>query len=110
MKDSVTNFEYDDNLDSLYLYSGLNEDVMGVISFSNLIFDVGVSGKLVGLEIENASKLLNIKANSLLKISDVKIFVQKQGNVVLLGFRINVGKETLRYNYVIPKEKIALNC
>ena len=110
MRNGDVDFEYDVALDSLYIYSGLNEDVLGVINFGNLIFDVGVSGKLVGLEVENISEVLGFKIDDLLKINEAKLFVQKQGDVVFLGFRINIGKEVLRYSYVIPKEKIALIC
>jgi len=109
-KKKSTNFEYNLNLDSLYLYSGIKEDVFGTINVGNLIFDVGVSGKLVGLEIENASEIFNVAPKLLQLIKDCKLFVKKQGNVVLLGFRFNIKKEIFNYNYVVTKNKIPLSC
>jgi len=104
------NFEYNENLDSLYLYSGLNEDVFGVINVGNFVFDVGVSGKLVGLEIENASKFFEMGLTMLSSIMEPKLFVRKQGNSILLGFGFKINNKSFNYNYMIPKNKLALTC
>ena len=105
-----TNFEYNSNLDSLYLYSGINEDVFGTINVGNLIFDVGVSGKLIGLEIENASEIFNVAPKLLPLIEGCKLFVKKQGNAIFLGFRFNIKKEIFNYSYIVTKTKIPLSC
>lgn len=105
-----TNFEYNLNLDSLYLYSGIKEDIFGTINVGNFIFDVGVSGKLIGLEIENASEIFNVTPKLFQLIKDCELFVKKQGNVILLGFRFNIKKEIFNYNYMVTKNKIPLSC
>ena len=105
-----SNFEYNSDLDSLYIYSGINEEVLGVINVGNLIFDVGISGKLVGLEIESASKVFNVAQKLFQLIKDCKLFVKKQGNIVFLGFAFNIGKQTFNYNYMVTKDKISLSC
>ncbi|MBU2562198.1 MAG: DUF2283 domain-containing protein [Nanoarchaeota archaeon] len=103
-------FEYNSELDSLYLYSGINENVLGVINIEDLIFDVGVSGKLVGLEIENASKVFNVNPQLFSKLDNCKLFVKKQGNLIFLGFRFNIMKEIFNYSYMVAKDKIAITC
>ena len=82
--------EYNNELDSLYIYSGLNEEVIGSISAGDLIFDIGQSGKLVGVEVENASELLQLKPSKFEEIERAKVGVEKRGNMIFLMFRFQL--------------------
>lgn len=109
--DVSKNFEYDKEIDSLYIYNNdQSEEIIGSIPIGNLIFDIGTSGRLVGLEIDNASSFLNIDPKLLMNIKTAKIWVKKQGNILSLGFSIMAAKETLNYAYMISKDKIAMTC
>ena len=102
-----TEIEYNFNLDSLYLYSGRKEDVIGSIDVYNFVFDIGSSGKVIGVEVENVSKLFNLKPEMLKNIDGAKIIVKREGNMLVLGFNIDMKQKVYNYNYLIPRGNIS---
>ncbi len=104
-------FEYDAELDIFYIYNNQSgEDVAGSVGFGNVIYDVSVSGKVVGLEIDNASRVFNITPTLLEKVENANISVQVQKNMLLLAFVISVNKQVHTFSYVIPKNKVSITC
>ena len=55
-------FEYIAEGDMFYIYNKSDEDIVGSLPVGNFVFDVGISGKIVGLEIDNASEIFGISA------------------------------------------------
>ena len=105
------NFEYDSELDALYIYNSLdNEEIMGSIPFGSLVFDISKSGKLVGLEIDNASVFLKIGKEQLSKINSTSLFIRKQGDMLMLGYAVILDKKEYNFAYAIPQKKIAITC
>jgi uncharacterized protein YuzE len=107
----MKNFEYDPELDSLHIYTDSEDKIEGSISIGNFIFDISTSGKYIGLEIENASSVLNASPEEIVSnIQEANIKVVKQKNVILLMYFVLIGKRELTQSLVIPKNKIALTC
>ncbi len=105
------NFEYDSDVDSLYIYnSDGSESIKGSIVVNSLIFDIGVTGKALGVEIENASEFLNIPKIALNQIKDAKLKVITKGNILYLCFLVDSGMKIYNFNYMIPQSKISLTC
>lgn len=105
------NFEYNEEVDSLYIYGkeAEREDVAGSIVVGNLIFDISTSGNFVGLEVDNASKVFNISPELLSKIEGAKITSSIQGNIILLAFVIKLDKKEYNFSYMVPRNKIVLS-
>lgn len=104
------NFEYNEELDSLYIYSDKaeKEEVIGSIIAGNLVFDISGNGNFIGLEIDNASKVFGISPEILSRIEATKLTTIVQKNVINLTFVIKVDKKEFNYSYIVPKNKIAL--
>ena len=67
------NFEYNSEEDILYIYKNNNPvTISGSIVYNNLIFDVASDGAISGIQIENASKFLNIPTKLLENIKNTK--------------------------------------
>lgn len=103
--------EYDPGLDILYIYNNPDkEKILGSLPIANLIFDIGLSGKLVGLEIDNASKLFGVKTTILSSAKSAKLMIKKQNNVFFLGFKIMLPQKEYNFSYIVSPNKIALPC
>ncbi len=54
------NYEYEEDLDILYVNNNLNkEKVIDNLVFGNIVIDFGEDGKVLGIEIDCASRLFN---------------------------------------------------
>jgi len=54
----MKNYEYEEDLDILYINNNFKkEKVIGNLVFGNIVIDIGESGKVLGIEIDCASKL-----------------------------------------------------
>lgn len=104
------NFEYDERIDNLTIYhnQAKNEPVLGSIVVGNLIFDIGVSGSFVSLEIDNASKIFNLTKENLIEIKEAKIKSVAYGNMILLIYSIFANNKEYERTLMIPKNKIQL--
>ena len=103
------NFEYDSELDNFYIYSNEeNEEVLGSIALGNFIYDIGNSGKVLGLEIDNASQVFNVSVQLLINATNAKINVITSGNMLMLKFNISLYQKELMYTNIIPRNKISI--
>ena len=60
-------YEYEEDLDILYINNNLQkEKVLGNLVFGNIVIDIGENGKVLGIEIDCASKLFNLKPEQLI--------------------------------------------
>lgn len=64
-KQTNYSYDYESDLDILHVYSSdIKEGIKGCVSIGDINIDVGYNDKIIGVEIEEASKLL--KAHPLL--------------------------------------------
>lgn len=73
----MKNYEYEENLDILYINNNFEkEKVVGSLVFGNIVIDIGENEKVLGIEIDCASKLFNFPSEQLnnLKISKLPPF------------------------------------
>ncbi|MFH1425185.1 MAG: DUF2283 domain-containing protein [archaeon] len=106
------NFEYNSELDSLYIYGekAKDEPVLGSLVFENLVFDIGTAGSFVGIEVDNASKLFGVAPKVLSKITNARTKTNVRGKVISLSFMVQVDKKEYNYSYMAMKDKVALTC
>lgn len=101
------NFEYASDGDMLYINGDTDEEVMGSLPVGNLVFDVGRSGRITGLEIDNASELLKIPKEKMREIQ-AELVVRTENEILFIGFVVKHGHKTFESFYLIPKDKISL--
>jgi|SRR3989344_6937372 len=104
------NFEYNLEVDSLYIYGDKaeREDVIGSIVVGNLAFDISANGNFIGLEVDNASQVFHILPELLSKIEDAKLTTSVQGNIIILAFAIKLDKKEYNFSYIVPRNRITL--
>lgn len=62
----MTRYDYDENLDILHIYtSEIDDGVKGGLNYGNFNIDIGADDKVVGIELEGASSLLNMSPEAL---------------------------------------------
>lgn len=107
MKDK--NFEYDSELDNFCIYSNKDkEDIQGSIAMGNFVYDIGSSGKVVGLEIDNASQIFDVSPILFKNAEDAKLSVSLGNNMLLLKFSILLGKKEFVYTSIVPQDKLSI--
>jgi uncharacterized protein YuzE len=107
----TTEIDYEEDLDLLYISNNSNkEKVFGTLVFGNLVFDVGTDGKILGAEIDCASKLFNLSQEQLIALRNAKILINTVNNMLTLGVFVEVNSIERTYQYVISNKKISLTC
>jgi hypothetical protein len=66
--------------------------------------DIGESGKVLGIEIDCASKLFNFPAEQLNSLNLAKVQVMRVGNMVTLGIALATSIKEHTFQFVIPQE------
>ena len=64
--------------------------------------------KVIGIEIEGASSLLNMSEASLSSLDDVKIIVKKAGNILFIGFSVIKKEQKSTIQFSVPLQKPAV--
>lgn len=100
-------FRYVSDGDVLYINGESDEEVMGSLPVGNLVFDVGKSGRITGLEIDNASELLKIPKEKMREIQ-AELVVRTENEILFIGFVVKHGHKTFESHYMVPKDKISL--
>ena len=78
--------DYEDDLDILYIYNNYDkEEVISNLVLGNFVIDIGETCKVLGVEIDCASKLFNFSSEQLNNLQVAKIQVMKIGNMLTLG-------------------------
>ena len=105
----MKNVEYNAEIDSLSMYKEGKRDVFGSVTIGNFIIDVDNQGKIISLEIDNASEILGITQKKLQEIEDAKINIVCQNNVVMVRYQINFKKTTSIHtgSIIIPQQKLS---
>jgi len=99
------NYDYEEDLDILYIYNNpMNEKVEGNLVFGNVVIDIGENGKVLGVEIDCASKLFKFSMEQLNNLSVAKIEVMRLGNMVTWGIVLATTKKEYNFQFAVPKE------
>ncbi len=102
-----SNFEYNEEIDSLRVYKDKGKkEIMGTVVIGNFIWDVNKDGKIAGLEIDNASDVLNIPSDYLKEIKSAKIDVVNHNGLLMLRYFLSFAKQTYNGSVAITEEKI----
>ena len=107
MKDK--NFEYDAELDNFSIYSNKDEEIIGSLPFGNFIYDIGLSGEVIKVEIDNASKVFNVSPEVFKLAEEATLSVTTDRNMLILGFRIKLNKQIFVFYNSIPRNKINIS-
>ena len=109
----MKNYEYEEDLDILYINNNLEkEKVESNLVYGNMIIDVGENGKVLGIEIDCASKLFNFPSEQLKSLKLAKIQVMKIGNMLTLSIELKTSIKEHTFQFAIPQEtnKVTLVC
>ena len=99
------NFEYEEDLDILYVNNNPDkEKVAGNLVFGNLVIDVGEEGKVLGIEIDCASKLFNFPSEQLKELETAKVQIMKIGSMLTLGIATATPIKEHSFQFTISKE------
>lgn len=102
-------YDYDEDLDILHVYSSeTKEGVKGCISIGYATIDVSYDNKIIGLEIEEASKIFRISRDILSSLENVDLRVIKMGNVLLIGVTLEKGQTKTNFQINFPIQKTPL--
>jgi len=101
----MENYEYEEDLDILYISNNqAKENPVGNLVFGNIVIDIGEEGKVLGIEIDCASKFFNFPAEQLKELQVAKIQVIKVGNMITLGVVIATQTKEHSFQFVVPQE------
>lgn len=107
MKD--INYEYDNDLDIFNIYSAeIKEGVKGCISIGYFTIDISPNNKIVGVEIEEASKLFKVSPEVLLNPDNVDLIIRNESNMLLIGISLNKGMINSHFQFNLPSQRVPL--
>ncbi len=96
-------YDYDGDLDILHVYnSEISNGIKGGITYGSFNIDIGYDDKVVGIELEGASTLLNMPENTLSNLDSVNMITRKVGNILFIGFTVIKGKQTSTLQVNVP--------
>lgn len=85
-------YDYDSELDILHVYSSeINEGIKGCLSIGDFNIDIGRDNKVVGIEIEEASKNLRLNSEILSSLDKADIVIRKTRNMLFMGVAVMKG-------------------
>ncbi len=109
----MKNYEYEEDLDILYIKNNFEEEkVVSNLIFGNIVIDIGENGKVLGIEIDCASKLFNFPSEQLNNLKVAKIQVMKIGNILTLGIALTTPLKEHTFQFAISQEtsKVPIAC
>ncbi len=109
----MKNYEYEEDLDILYINNNFEkEKVVGNLVFGSIVIDVGENGKVLGIEVDCASKLFNFPLEQLSNLDMAKIKVMRIGNMLTLGIVLATPIKEHTFQFAIPQRtgSIPISC
>jgi len=102
-------YDYDSELDIFHVYSeDIKEGVKGCMSIGDFNIDVGNDNKIIGIELEQASKNLNIPSKVLSSLDNVNLIVRKSGNTLFMGIGVIKGTIKSFTHVTAPSNQISI--
>ncbi len=102
-------FEYNEEGDVFYISRNEgNEEVVGSIPIGDVVYDIGASGKVIGLEIDNASEVFGVEPEIINEATNARFSVRVQGGILFICFMINLANKNYEFSYALPRNKIPI--
>jgi len=96
---------YDEEFDILRFHKSGEKSKYSIEAFDNLIVDMNFENKAVGIEIHNASKVLNISKDELKNIKEAKLRNIIQGLNFGIAYELKLPKGTIESQIMMPQAK-----
>lgn len=104
-----TKYDYDKDLDIFHVYtSEIDSGIKGGLTYGNFNIDIGENGKILGIELEGASSILNMAPEKLASLDSARLIIRKTGNLLFIGFSVVKGAENSIIQVNVPMEKECL--
>jgi|SRR3989338_4075916 len=98
-------YEYESDLDILYIDNNPNrEKVDGSLAFGNIVIDLGFDGKVLGVEVDCASRFFKLSEEQLSNLKVANVQVMKVGNMITLGIAIATDVKEYVFQFTVPQE------
>ena len=102
----MRDYDYEEDLDILYINNNRErEKIEGSLIFGNVVIDVGFDGKVLGAEIDCASKFFNLDENQLKGLMVTKVNIMRLGNITTMGIMIATRAKEYVFQFVVPRER-----
>ena len=98
---------YDEEFDSLHFYKSGEKSKYSIKAFDNIIIDMNFENKTVGIEIHNASKVLNVSKNELKNIKEAKLRNIMQGLNLGVAYELKLSKSIIESQVMMPQSKMS---
>lgn len=99
----MNDYEYEEDLDILYISNNNSkEKPEGNLVIGNMVIDVSKNGKVLGVEIDCASKMFNISSEVLNSLKSAHVKVMKMSNMVVLGVIILTSTKEYSLQIALP--------
>jgi len=101
----INKYDYEEDLDILYVYNNPNsEKVVSNLSFGNVVIDIGQNGKVLGVEVDCASKIFKLPIEQLKNLKVAKIEVIKIGNMITFGIVLSTAIKEYNFQFAVPQQ------
>jgi uncharacterized protein YuzE len=94
--------DYDQKFDILYIQKKGKKAKFSIEALNNFVIDVGFDGKVVGLEILNASKILKVSKNELKNIKKAKLSTLVKNKMYGVIYSLQFEKTLLESELQLP--------
>lgn len=99
------NYEYEEDLDILYVSNNpYHEKPKYDLVKENIVIGVGENGKILGVEIDCASRFFDISYDQFEKLKEAKIKIIKSGEMIILGIFLSTESKEHRFQFEIPRD------
>jgi uncharacterized protein YuzE len=94
--------DYDQKFDILHIHKKGKKAKFSIQALNNFVIDVGFNGKVVGLEILNASKFLKVSKNELKNIKKAKLSTFVKNKMYGVIYSLQFEKTLLESELQLP--------
>lgn len=101
----MNNYEYEDDLDILFINNNPNKEATyRSLTIGNIIVDLSQNGSVLSVEIDSASKFFNFPANQLKNLENAKVKVIKFGDYLTLQILVTSKLKEHSFQFAISSE------
>lgn len=109
MKELKFDYDYSPDFDFIHIYSSdIEKGIKGSISIGDYTIDIGHNGEVVGIEIEEASKLLNMSKDNLRHLDGARLIVRKVGRLLFMGVAVVKNNQDKAVEFSVPASSLPL--
>jgi len=98
----MVKFNYDQEWDILYVHKNGEKVKFSIEALENFVIDIGMKGQVVGLEIQNASKVLKVPKSQLSEVRSAKISTFVRGRLYGVLYSLQLNKIKIESELQMP--------